>query len=105
MLTTKQIAEKINMFYNLLFHLDDYIKNKPSIPAATSDLTNDSDFQNSTQVSALIAAAIAALTIPTDTSDLTNGAGFITSAALTGYATETYVQNYVNSLNANNTEY
>ena len=84
---------------------DDYIKNKPSIPAATSDLTNDSDFQNSTQVSALIAAAIAALTIPTDTSDLTNGAGFITSAALSGYATETYVQNYVNSLNANNTEY
>lgn len=28
MLTTKQIAEKINMFNNLLFHLDDYIKNK-----------------------------------------------------------------------------
>ena len=28
MLTTKQIAERINMFYNLLFHLDDYIKNK-----------------------------------------------------------------------------
>ena len=28
MLTTKQIAEKIDMFNNLLFHLDDYIKNK-----------------------------------------------------------------------------
>ena len=28
MLTSKQIAEKIDMFYNLLFHLDDYIKNK-----------------------------------------------------------------------------
>ena len=28
MLTTKQIAEKINIFYNLLFHMDDYIKNK-----------------------------------------------------------------------------
>ena len=28
MLTSKQIAERINIFYNLLFHLDDYIKNK-----------------------------------------------------------------------------
>ena len=32
-------------------------------------------------------------TIPTDTSDLTNGAGFITSSALSGYATETWVGN------------
>ena len=31
--------------------------------------------------------------IPTDTSDLTNGAGFITSSALSGYATETWVGN------------
>jgi hypothetical protein len=30
-------------------------------------------------------------TIPTNTNELTNGAGFITSSALTGYATETYV--------------
>jgi len=29
--------------------------------------------------------------IPTNTNELTNGAGFITSSALTGYATETYV--------------
>ena len=28
MITTKEIAEKIHMFYNLLYHLDDYIKNK-----------------------------------------------------------------------------
>jgi len=35
-------------------------------------------------------------TIPTDTSDLTNGAGF---------ATETYVQNYINALDANNVSY
>ena len=32
-------------------------------------------------------------TIPTDTSDLTNGAGYITSSALTGYATESWVNN------------
>lgn len=28
MITSKDIAEKIHMFYNLLYHLDDYIKNK-----------------------------------------------------------------------------
>lgn len=28
MITSKEIAEKIHMFYNLLYHLDDYIKNK-----------------------------------------------------------------------------
>ena len=28
MITSKGIAEKIHMFYNLLYHLDDYIKNK-----------------------------------------------------------------------------
>ena len=33
------------------------------------------------------------ITVPTDTNDLTNGAGFITSNALTGYATETWVSN------------
>lgn len=32
-------------------------------------------------------------TIPTDTSDLTNGAGYITSSALSGYATQTWVGN------------
>lgn len=33
------------------------------------------------------------LSIPTATSDLNNDSGFITSSALTGYATETYVNN------------
>ena len=28
MITSKEIAEKIKMFYNLLYHLDDYIQNK-----------------------------------------------------------------------------
>jgi hypothetical protein len=32
-------------------------------------------------------------TIPTNTNELTNGAGYITSSALTGYATESYVTN------------
>lgn len=33
----------------------------------------------------------ASVTIPTDTNDLTNGAGYITSAALSGYATQNWV--------------
>ena len=33
------------------------------------------------------------ITVPTDTNDLTNGAGFITSSALNGYATESWVGN------------
>lgn len=36
--------------------------------------------------------------IPTKTSDLTNDSGFITNSALTGYATETYVDNAVDGL-------
>lgn len=40
------------------------------------------------------------ITVPTDTNDLTNGAGFITSSALTGYATETWVgqQGYITAI-------
>jgi hypothetical protein len=40
-------------------------------------------------------------TIPTNTNQLTNGAGFITSSALTGYATETYVNNKFGNLTIN----
>ena len=41
-------------------------------------------------------------TIPTDTSDLTNGAGYITSSALNGYATETWVgqQGYITGISS-----
>lgn len=43
-------------------------------------------------------------TIPTNTNQLTNGSGFITSSALTGYATESFVtsQGYLTSVNWNN---
>ncbi len=40
-------------------------------------------------------------TIPTDTNQLTNGAGFITSSALTGYATELYVDTKFGNLTIN----
>lgn len=39
--------------------------------------------------------AIAGIDIPTYTSDLTNDSGFITASDLSGYATETYVADYV----------
>ena len=37
------------------------------------------------------------ITIPSNTNQLTNGAGFITSSALSGYATETWVSNNFNN--------
>lgn len=45
------------------------------------------------------------LAIPSATSELTNDSGFITSNALSGYATETWVQQYIASLDATNTRY
>ena len=83
---------------------DDYIKNKPTIPSDTNDLTNGAGFisaETDPVFSASVSAGITSddiedwnsksdfsgdyddltnkPTIPTDTSDLTNGAGFITS--------------------------
>lgn len=49
---------------------DDYIKNKPTIPTKTSDLTNDSGF-------------ITSASVPTKTSDLTNDSGFLDSSDIT----------------------
>jgi hypothetical protein len=45
-------------------------------------------------------------TIPTNTNQLTNGAGFITSGALSGYATETYVttRGYLTSVSWNDVQ-
>lgn len=90
----------------------DNISNQPSIPSKTSDLTNDSNYQNSDQVvtitkNTVTAAFIKTLgllvgdqiqmgpnakitwanvtnqpSIPTDTSDLTNGAGYTTMSAV-----------------------
>ena len=40
---------------------------------------------------------VAEVTVPTKTSDLANDSGFITSSALSGYATESYVQDYHDS--------
>lgn len=48
-------------------------------------------------VSVVDAQGVAEVTVPTKVSDLTNDSGFITSSALSGYATESYVQGYHDS--------
>lgn len=66
---------------------DDYIKNKPSIPTKTSDLTNDSGF-------------ITSSSLPTKVSDLTNDAGYITNTVsnLTNYYDQTTINGMFNAL-------
>lgn len=60
---------------------DDFIKNKPSIPSATSDLVNDSGFLTSSDVSAVAMSGdyddlLNKPSIPTELSDLNNDEGF-----------------------------
>lgn len=66
---------------------DAFIKNKPSIPAKTSDLTNDSGF-------------ITSAAVPTKTSDLTNDSGFITNQVnnLANYYDQTAINSMFNAL-------
>lgn len=66
---------------------DAFIKNKPSIPTKTSDLTNDSGF-------------ITSAALPTKTSDLTNDSGFITNQVsnLANYYDQTAINSMFNAL-------
>lgn len=66
---------------------DAFIKNKPSIPVKTSDLTNDSGF-------------ITSAALPTKVSDLTNDSGFITKnvSDLTNYYNQSEVNGMFNAL-------
>ena len=67
---------------------DAFIKNKPSIPTKTSDITNDSGF-------------ITSAALPTKTSDLTNDSGFITNQVnnLANYYDQTAINSMFNALN------
>lgn len=65
--------------YATKVELSDYVLKSEAFSGDYNDLTNKP-------------------TIPTKTSELTNDSGFIDSSALTGLATETYVNNAVNSL-------
>ena len=73
---------------------DDLI-NKPTIPTVNNaTLTIQKNGTNVETFTANASSNVTAnITVPTDTNDLTNGAGFITSSALSGYATETWVGN------------
>lgn len=66
---------------------DAFIKNKPSIPTKTSDITNDSGF-------------ITSAALPTKTSELTNDSGFITNQVnnLANYYDQTAVNSMFNAL-------
>ena len=66
---------------------DAFIKNKPSIPTKTSDITNDSGF-------------ITSAALPTKTSDLTNDSGFITNQVnnLANYYDQTAINSMFNAL-------
>lgn len=68
---------------------DAFIKNKPSIPTKTSDLTNDSGF-------------ITSAAVPTKTSDLTNDSGFITNQVsnLANYYDQATINSMFNALPA-----
>ena len=61
----------------------------------TSSQLNNASYATQSFVDDAIADAITEIVVPTYTSDLTNDSGFITASDLTGYATETYVADYV----------
>ena len=63
-----------------------------SIYAETSDL-GDCAYLDENELSIAYSQVTGTPTIPTNTSDLNNDSGFITSSALSGYATETWVGN------------
>ena len=78
------------------------IASKSEIKTKTSQLTNDSGFVTSEELSTVATSGsyndlIDKPTIPTKTSQLTNDSGFITSEALTGYTTEQRVQEMIDS--------
>ena len=70
------------------------LTNKPdlSVYAETADL-GDCAYLDENELSIAYSQITGTPSIPTNTSDLNNDSGFITSSALSGYATETWVGN------------
>lgn len=77
------------------------LTNKPTIPTATSDLTNDSNYVASTDLATVATSGSyndltdkpTIPTVPTNVSAFTNDAGYLTEhQSLEGYATETWVE-------------
>lgn len=115
--TTQNIYGAKTFGGNITFGSDVYFEALPVVKYDSSDpntfpgtitFADANTYDMSLEVGALTAyrhitlpdaSGTVALTsdIPTATSDLTNDSGFITSSALSGYATESYVQGYHDS--------
>lgn len=81
---------------------NDYAK-AADVPTATSDLTNDSNFVNQTQLS----EAVGGVNVPTKTSELTNDSNFVNQTQLTnavnGISVPTKTSDLTNDSNFVNT--
>lgn len=73
---------------------DAYIQNKPTIPTATSDLTNDSGYQTASDVSSAIETAIAGITAVQY--DTVNEQFTQTSVVIAQFATDEEIINLYN---------
>lgn len=80
----KEEVAKVNANFTELYGAVD------TIPSKTSDLTNDSNFVNTTQMNTAIEQACGGVEgdIPTKTSDLTNDSGFVTETQMNSAITQ-----------------
>ena len=78
---------------NVKVYVDPYGKMGIGTGTPAYDLDVAGTINASTDVKINGSSVALASSVPTDTSDLTNNAGYITSSALSGYATETWVGN------------
>lgn len=72
------VAEEIQKINANFTELNDNKANASAIPTKTSELTNDSNFVNQTQLT----NAVNGITVPTKTSDLTNDSNFVNTSAM-----------------------
>ena len=84
------VAEEIQKINANFTELGTNKADASAIPTKTSDLTNDSNFVNQTQLT----NAVNGVTVPTKTSDLTNDSGFVNTSAM-----NTAISNAVGAIN------
>lgn len=74
------VAEEIGKINSNFSEIESDYAKQTDIPTKTSDLTNDSNFVNQTQLTTAVGNVSA--TIPTKTSDLTNDSNFVTTTVM-----------------------